>query len=443
MGKMLMVITFLFVASCQKLDTWLQDNGFDDKGSSQALHLKADVAHDWFNLQIGIILYNPPATPNTGRAFAYSGIILYETVRSGIPKSISLSESLVDMPTTPSADQHQKYSLEVAANAALAAATRYFFTGMTDANKLSVDSLEKAYNDRLKNDCKPDVFKRSQELGWAVASAVNGWSLSDKFDHAGDAYTRPDFPGAWEPTPLAFAAALLPYAGNCRPFLQAHSSGLADPPPFAYSEDVKSDYYKMVRDIYDVSKNLTDEQRNLALFFNDVGAGRGYSPQGHAISILNQLIVQEHINLGLAAQAFAKMGMGLWDGQVLTWRSKYKYNQMRPVTYIQRFIDANWLPLINTPAHPEYPAAHAYVTSTAMAALGSVLGDKHTFTDHTYDFLGLTPLQFTSLLDVGRASGNSRRYGGIHYLPSINTGIKLGQAAGKEIGKIKMVKGNN
>ena len=87
MGKMLMVITFLFVASCQKLDTWLQDNGFDDKGSSQALHLKADVAHDWFNLQIGIILYNPPATPNTGRAFAYSGIILYETVRSGIPKS--------------------------------------------------------------------------------------------------------------------------------------------------------------------------------------------------------------------------------------------------------------------------------------------------------------------------------------------------------------------
>jgi hypothetical protein len=433
----ILIFSGLFITSCQKIDTWLQDNGFDDGSSSEALLLNADVAHDWYNMQIQTILYNPPVTGNSGRSFALTGITLYETIRSGIPKSISLSESVYQMPETPSPDKHQKISLLVAANAALAAITRDLYVNANEANKASFDSLENAYNDRLKNDCSADVFAASQKFGRDMAALIFEWCKGDKFDHANDPYTPPTFLGAWEPTPVLFAPALLPYAGNCRPFLKAHTEGVIDPPPFPYSEDKSSDFFKMAKDIYDVNKNLTDEQRNIALFWNDVGLGKGYSPQGHAVSILNQLVVQEKMNLALASEAYAMLGMGSFDGQIMTWRSKYKYSQMRPVTYIRKFIDQDWLPLINTPAHPEYPAAHAAVTSASMAALASVIGDKHTFTDHTYDFLGLPARSFTSLLDVGRESGLSRRYGGIHYGPSIEAGVKFGQKIGKEVGKIK------
>ncbi|MBC7827359.1 MAG: vanadium-dependent haloperoxidase, partial [Chitinophagaceae bacterium] len=305
---------------------------------------------------------------------------------------------------------------------------------------ISIDSLENAYNNRLKLTVSSSVFERSQTFGRKIALAVFEWSKSDKFDVAGAAYTPPVFPGAWQPTPPAFANAATPYLPNCRPNLESHATGFGKAFPFEYSEAPTSAFYKMVREVYDVSKSLTTDQRNIGFYWNDVGVGRGYTPPGHEISVVNQLITQEKISLGLASQAYAKAGMAQWDSQIMCWRAKYKNNLMRPVTYIQKVIEPGWLPLIPTPPHPEYPAAHAYITAATMAAVGSVLGDKHNFTDHTYDFLGFPARSFTSLTDIGKEAGISRLYGGIHYTISINTGLEAGQNVGREIGKINFTK---
>jgi hypothetical protein len=287
------------------------------------------------------------------------------------------------------------------------------------------------------------AFSRSQLFGRAIATAILNWASTDNFNLANAPYTPPVFPGAWVPALPAFAPAAVPYLGNVRPFLAIHETGLAPAPPFAYSTVPGSDFYNMVRDLYDVSHTLTTDQSNMAIFWNDVGALKGLTPSGHAINILTHLIKNENLSMGTAVQCYAKAGMGMWDATILCWRSKFTYNQLRPVTYIRSVIDASWLPLIPTPPHPEYPAAHAYITTATMVSIASVIGDHHIINDNSYDFLGYPARNFTSLLSIGEESGMSRRFGGIHYLPSINTGIDIGKSIGADISTINVGKIDN
>ena len=73
-----------------------------------------------------------------------------------------------------------------------------------------------------------------------------------------------------------------------------------------------------------------------------------------------------------------------------------------------------------------------------MQAVTEVLGDNIAITDHTYDFRGWTPRSYSSLFNAGEEAGMSRLYGGIHYLPSINTGLTLAHELGSRVGDIKL-----
>ncbi len=42
--------------------------------------------------------------------------------------------------------------------------------------------------------------------------------------------------------------------------------------------------------------------------------------------------------------------------------------------------DADWLPLVNTPSHPEYPAGHPSLNGAAATVLLSYFDDRQTFT---------------------------------------------------------------
>ncbi|HTQ27684.1 MAG TPA: vanadium-dependent haloperoxidase [Puia sp.] len=435
-----LVASLLLVPGCQKLFDQLPYKGktippptSKDIGS---------VATDWFKLQLRMILQANPAKANIGvnRLFAYSGISLYEAARFSNKDLKTLQSQLYEMPVMPQPDNGMKYSWVITANAALASITRDLFPGLSTANNASIDSLEKVYTDQVTITDGADVVSRSTDFGNAVVASIFTWSKTDLYDHINDPYTPPVFPGAWIPTPPAFAAATAPYAGNCRTFLHIFSEGTTPPPPFAYSEDPGSDFYKMVDNVYQVSKTLTTDQKNIALFWNDVGAGVAYTPMGHSISILTQILDNSGASLATAAVAYAKAGIAIWDGTVVCWRSKYKYNQIRPVSYIQAHIDNTWLPLLTTPSHPEYPAAHAFITSAIMSALTSVFGNHYSFTDHSYDFRGYAPRSYSSFDDAALECGQSRVYGGIHYQPSVDIGHQFGSIVGDAVGAIEMMK---
>ena len=412
-------------------------NDYSEGAANKNQHESADVAFDWYKLQLRILLERNSAF--NGVYFGYIGIGLYESVRYGIKNSVSLSTKLYQMPAMPAKENNNGYHWPISANAAMASMVRSFYKGLTTANLASIDSLENAYNQKLTPAEGSESFRRSQSFGRSIATAIHNWYLTDNFNASNAGYVLPPaFPGSWVPTPPAFANPVNPYISAARPYVAADLTAIAPPFPVAYSEDPNSDFYKIVKNVYDVSQSLTTEQKNIAMFWVDQGNGVGYTPGGHDMSIVTQALEQTNANLYTAAEAYAKAGIAERDGAIVCFRSKYAYFLLRPVTYIRHLINPTWSSFIPTPPHPEYPAAHAAVTGSVMEAVTKVLGDNVTFTDHTYDFRGWAPRTFTSLIKAGEEAGISRLYGGIHYLPSINAGLILAHEVGGRIGDIQL-----
>lgn len=437
-----LIIVMLSFTACQKNinDVPANKNYASTESDVQLKNDRASIATDWYGLQLKMILNaNPALSPLVvNRMFGYTGISLFEAARFEISNSISLSGQLNEMPVIPKPDLSKKYSWVASANAALANITRDLFPALTPANLASIDSLEKVYSNKVIASDGAGVFERSQAFGDSVASIIYNWAKTDLFDHINDPYTPPVGPGLWVPTPPLYLPPAGPYTGNCRTFLKSHAQSMVVALPFPYSENKNSAFYKMVNYNYTVSKTLTDDQKNIALFWNDNGVGISYTPMGHNISIITQILISSKANLAKAEQAYVKAGLAMWDATVTCWRAKYKYNLLRPVTYIKAQIDTAWLPLIVTPPHPEYPAAHALITSSVMQAMNTVFGYNYSFTDHTYDFLGYPTRSYNSFEQAAVECGMSRVYGGIHYLPSVDIAHIYGKMIGEQMALIRL-----
>ncbi len=437
------LLSFLFImlilGSCQKNinDTSTIPGSSSDESLFGFKKYDASVATDWYKLQLRFLLERNASLSN-GMHFGYIGIGLYESVRNGMPNAISLSDKLYQMPAMPAKENNKSYNWQVSANAAMASMVRSFYNGLTTADLASVDSLENAYNQNT-HCTSNDEFTRSQSYGRSIATAIHDWFLTDDLNPSNVGYVSPVFPGAWVPTPPAYVnPPVLPYIGTARTYLAADLNGVAPPFPAPYLENSKSAYYKIAKEVYDVSRSLTDEQKNIALYWIDQGDGVGYTPAGHDMYLVTEAIEQTHSGLRKAAEAYAKAGIAERDATIICFRSKYKYTLVRPVTYIKKVIDTAWVPFIVTPPHPEYPAAHAIVTGSVMQAVSGVLGYDVSITDHTYDFRGWAPRSFSTIFGAGREAGISRLYGGIHYHVSINTGLIMAGIIGTRIGEMRL-----
>jgi hypothetical protein len=383
----------------------------------------------------------PPANALLNNSnFGYIGVGLYEAVRPGIKGAESLSSVLYQMPQMPAAEPGKDYMWRASANAALASLTRQFTIGFTDASKASIDSLENAYNQRLQAE-NTDAFTRSQVFGRSVAAAVYEWSKSDKFTISNAGYVPPVFPGAWEPTPPAFSNAVGPYLKDARPFLESNSTVATPPLPFTYSDDPSSPFYKMAKDVYDVSQALTQEQKDIATSWADVaGAGRSYPIPGHMMLLITQVLEQRKANLADAAHIYAKIGIVQRDAIIVVWKMKFHYHLMRPVTYINRFIDASWQTLVPSPPYPEWPAALPYLYGGILQVMTREVGDNVPVTDNTYLWKGSTPRSYASFSKVAEEVAMSRVYAGIHYRIAVDVSLEMGKKLGDKVADIKLVK---
>jgi hypothetical protein len=428
------VVMALFNSCDRKMDSQLnlkQDGLMEGNDLSHDLRLQtkmysSEVAFKWINMQLRLIRTNP--TPLGGlppqRYYAYSAIALYESVVPGMPKYQSLSGQLTNMPAMPKTLHKLKYYWPACGNAALAAMTRDFFTNATVDNKAAVDSLENALNDVYKLQTDTAVINRSSNFGKAVAQLVFNWSTTDGAAHANAPYTPPVGLGLWAPTPPAFLPAFGPYWGNNRLMVASSLDGVAPEAPPVYSEDPSSDFYLMVKEVYDVSLALTPEQKAIALFYRDNPGFGG----GHYLSILKQVLVQENPKLDFTAYAFAKVSIAIVDAGIGCFKIKYQYNQQRPIKYIREVLgNPLWSPLFPTPNFPDFPSAHSVIAGAFGIAMSSLFGSDYNFTDHSYDYLGMTPRSFTSFDALVQEIGNSRVYAGIHYRISVERGAQMGK----------------
>lgn len=397
--------------------------------------LSSNVIDKWFTLQIR--LYKDATGISNGafaRPFAYSGICAYESTDPGTRSWKGKYNGLSGLPEP---DRNRSYFWPLSVNAALAQFNRSFFTSvnLTPVDLAAIDSLEAAI--RAGFGLLPTgVSDRSGNFGRSIADAVFAWSQTDGFNQNNLLpYTLPIGPGLWILTPPAFAKPIGPFWRNDRPIIAGSGNHTQPGPPIPYSTSPKSDFYQMVNDLYMASKVLTTDQKNWALFWRDVP---GLTTPGHWMSIIQQVIRQTHSQLDRAAMTYALVGICLNDGNISVMTTKYTYNLLRPVSYIRSVLgDTAWLSFIPTPAHPEYSSAHSVVSAAASEALTILYGDIGPFTDHSYDYLGFPARTFKTFRDIGVDAGNSRFYGGIHYQPSIDTGLMQGRRVGLNvIGKL-------
>jgi hypothetical protein len=423
----------VILAGCSKKDPVTYVNP-----SKEASYYDNKVPTQWMDLELRLIKTTSGFTPPVAaRALGYSGLALYEAVAPGTDlrsAGLALNYSYV----LPFIDKTEEYNWALAASAAMKEISLNLFANTTDANKASIDSLYDAQYLEVGSKLKNDVIARSVNYGKDVAQVIFEWSKTDN-GHMGystnfpNNYTVPTGTGYWVPTPPAYQAIpLQPFWGENRPFLAVNVSANCIPPaPVPYSPDANSLFYAQALEVYTTNLSLSQEEKDIALFWSD--GGNTYTPPGHIMNIGTTMLREKNQRLDKCAEVYLRMGMALSDAFVACWKGKYQYNVMRPVTYIRQNIDATWMPLIATPPFPEYGSGHSTASGAASEVLTAMFGNNVSFTDHTNDAFGFAPRTFSSFYEAASEAAVSRLYGGIHYRAGNERGLKCGKEIGKNI----------
>lgn len=401
----------------------------------------SDVANAWMQLQIKLTRSTPGYNSVVSdRSFGYAGITLYESIYPGIPGGLSLLSQIGGTSVVPAKSQ-DAYFWPASLNAAMAFITKQFFESTSAANMVTIDSLENAYTTQFQSEADANKINDAKAYGLQVANSIFEWSKTDgghqAYKNIVDAsYVPPTGPGLWIPTPPAFAPPVHPHWGSNRSFI-ANSASLTQPgPPLPYSEDSKSPFYEMVSELYTISLSLTHEDSTIAKFWGDQPGN--LNVPAHATNILTQLIVLNKTDLYEAATAYALHGIAMNDASISVFKTKYTYNLIRPISYIRNVMQhATWNSVLPTPPHPEYSAAHAVVSAASATVLERIFGMNYKFTDHSYDDTYGTR-SFNSFEDYAAEAGHSRLLAGIHYGPSITTGLTQGKKIGAMVNNLKV-----
>jgi len=404
------------------------------------------VIDAWMRMQIRLMAgtqsnFNGPFI----RIYAYSGLIAYATIEPDIarksPFFFDLGK-LNEFPVMPGRVPGKYYYNPAALNASLALINRLMFPMANPANRAAMDSLERSLFQSFLSHMDTAAMNRSAAYGVSVALQIYRWAESDGYRNANDGYLPPGGRGSWKPTAPAYSTAASPYWGQIRPIFPGSSDGAEPPPPPAYDEDTSSVFYKMVREVYDLSRNLTKEQGETAVFWRDVNPG--VSAPGHWLNILRKAMLEDESPMEKALFAYAVSGMALHDTWINSWKVRYTYNVQRPITYIQNVMGhTDWKPVIPTPPHPEYPGGHAALSSTIAEVLAFVFGSERPVVDDTYQSFGLGTRRYSSFQSMADEAAISKVYAGIHYTYSVDMGLRQGRKiAGNIIGLLKPTEGS-
>jgi PAP2 superfamily len=400
----------------------------------------ASVATEWFMLALQLVQQTPGFSPPVAsRAFAYLGLALYESTAPGAPGATSLAGQLNELNSLPWAQPDEALHWPTVANAALASMTRMMFSNASGENKARIDLLERSLPVKHGQDFDPalvtaEIRNRSETFGKLMAMALMTWARTDGGHEAWgpprrtrEPYVPPSGPGQWSATPPTFAPALLPWWGENRPFALKQPDDCAAPPPPAYSEDPASAFYKEAQEVYRLSNQATQEQRQVALYWAD-DPGKTPTPAGHWVHIATDLLRSRSATLASAAQTYASLGIAMADAFIAAWHTKYRVNLLRPVTFVQLTIDSNWAPsLMNTPPFPEFPSGHSVQSAAAAAVLARHFGADTAFTDNAHNDRGWGPRSFGSFKAAADEAALSRLYAGIHF----RFGVELGKVQGQ------------
>lgn len=286
-------------------------------------------------------------------------------------------------------------------------------------------------------------IKASLAVAKSVAEQVIAWSRVDNYFKLSTyrRYTPTKGDAYWYPTPPAYMEAVEPHWRTIRTMFIDSFAQFKPKEPVPFSTDTTSEFHRLAREVREVSLQSTEEQRTIAAFwdcnpFAISSAGhmmlgfKKMSPGAHWMGITGVACKKVNASFEKSIWAHTLVACTLMDAFISCWDEKYRSNRVRPETFITRFIDPRWEPLLQTPPFPEYTSGHSVISSASAEVLTHLFGDNFSYVDDTEVLFELAPRPFTSFRQAALEAAVSRLYGGIHYRDAIDNGVEQGKAIG-------------
>ncbi|MGL6269021.1 MAG: vanadium-dependent haloperoxidase [Chitinophagaceae bacterium] len=389
-----------------------------------------------------IVLENnfPPMV--AARNYAYANIAAYECISAGNPSYKTLSGQIKHMPMMPKpANGEIDFSM-----AALLA-----FVKVGNAVTFPEGSMMNYY-DQLSNmadsiGMPAKMLENTKAFSDTIAAAILLWSKGDNYSATRGAsrHSISDSPGRWVPTPPMYATGLEPHWMEIRPLVMDSASQFKPVrPPLFDIQDKNSIFYKSLLQVKNTGDSLTDEQKHIADFWDDnpfkmnvsghvMYATKKFSPAGHWMNITGIGAKKANADFNTTVAAYAKTAIALFDAFISCWDEKYRSNYIRPETVINKLINQEWRPYIQTPPFPSYTSGHSTISAAAAEVMTEYFGDKLSFTDTSLLEFGIANREIKSFRDAAQEASISRLYGGIHYMFDLNAGNESGRKVGSTI----------
>jgi hypothetical protein len=380
--------------------------------------------------------FSPPVS---GRAFAYLTLGMYESTIDFLPNARSFSGQMNGY-TRQSYAEGNKYNRALVALECDFALMNYFYRNMPPRSEIELQQLYLKYRLISQKTASKKVNLRSEELGKAIASEIIQWSQSDGGDNGfnenfPEDYSPPECLSCWTRTTPGYLTSLLPHWGKVRWMLPGSSSTYSGFEPPVFSTDTSSLLYKDAQSLLQNSKEIDPEYETIAEYWDD-SPGYSGTPSGHFFSLARCLSKQKKLDLTRSIQLYAKLGIAMNEAYIAAWELKYSYHFIRPITYIQRYIEPQFNTRLATPPFPEYPSGHSYQSASGGEVFKHFFGDDVEFIDSTNSYrddINGTPRSFTSFSELVQEVSMSRFYGGIHFRQTLDQSVLMGKELGRYV----------
>ncbi|MCA0398248.1 MAG: vanadium-dependent haloperoxidase [Bacteroidetes bacterium] len=385
-----------------------------------------------------IMIHDITNPPLAARFFAYACLSGYSIAAQHDTSLPAMHGKLRDFPAIQKPDSIEKANWKLAALLAIAETAKKM---QPSGNLLQewednyIDSLTAAgyAEDMINASLRYATFTAKQVLAYAKADGYNKISNFPR-------YSSSNTDSSWFPTPPGYIAAVEPYFNSIRPFTLDSARQFRPQQLEAFKPQHGSAFYAMMMEVY--ADSADEEHKAIAGFWDcnpfavqDKGhlqySIKKISPGAHWMGITGIACEKAGKSFAQSLQAYTTVAIGLTDAFICCWDEKYRTNRIRPETAIRRYIDPNWMPLLQTPPFPEYLSGHSVVSAASAAILTHYFGDNFAYTDSVEVKYDLPPRHFKSFKAASREAGISRLYGGIHFMDAINNGLTQGDLVGE------------
>jgi PAP2 superfamily len=375
---------------------------------------KADVVTDW-NIKAGNIVV--AAKPSPGAPYRTMAIVqsaVYEAVNAITRR---YPPDRVKLDAAPGA------SVE----AAVAAANRGTLSKLAPSQQATIDDASRAALSSI-----PDGLAKTEGIavGERAATAILSFCADDGAD-APERYRPHTTAGVYVPTVIP----VLSHWPHRRPWIMTSANQFRPGPPPSLSSDVWARDYNEIKALgAKNSTRRTAEQTDIARFWETTASAIYFPVVRSVAEAPGGETTQNARLLAVAAQAMD-------DALIAVFDAKYHYNFWRPITAIRNGDtygngaterDANWVPFIDTPMHPEYPCAHCITAAAIGAILQAEIGAGSMPRLSTTSATATDVVRsWTQIGDFVQEVANARIYGGVHYRNSTEVGTAMGQKIGE------------